>query len=107
MEPAEPKLNTSRIALWLILFAVIVAGGFAITKQKETKAITLGAILPLTGSGADQAEWIKRGFDLALDEVNGGRKVPIVIAYEDSTGDTQKALSAYTALRTRFGIPVV
>ena len=103
MEPAEPKLNTSRIALWLILFAVIVAGGFAITKQKETKAITLGAILPLTGSGADQAEWIKRGFELALEN----SKSNIKIVYEDSGGDTQKALSAYKKLREQFVIPAV
>lgn len=103
--PTQP--NLARSILWLVVLVLVVAGVVALTKQKDTKTITFGAILPMTGSGADQAEWIKRGFDLALDEVNKGRNTPVIVSYEDSGGDTQKAISAYNTLRTEFQIPVV
>ncbi len=103
----SPKSNIARGILWLVVIAVVLAGGYAVTKQKRSETITFGAILPLTGSGADQAEWIRRGFDLALDEINKDRKAPLTIAYEDSGGDTQKAISAYRKLRTELHIPVV
>jgi len=104
---AQPQSNIGRSILWLVVLALVIVGVFAMNRQKETRAITLGAILPITGSGADQAEWIKRGFDLALDEANKSSKNAIVVAYEDSNGDTTKALSAYKKLRAEFQIPVV
>ena len=108
MEQTEKsKPNGTRIALWFIVFAVIIVGVFAMNRQKETETITLGAILPLTGSGADQAEWIRRGFDLVLDEINKNAQTSLSIAYEDSSGDTQKAISAYKKLRAQFQIPIV
>ncbi len=99
--------NIGKSLLWLVVIVVVLLGGYAVTKQKRSETITFGAILPLTGSGADQAEWIRRGFDLALDEVNKDRKTPLTIAYEDSGGDTQKAISVYRKLRTEFSIPLV
>jgi ABC-type branched-subunit amino acid transport system substrate-binding protein len=63
--------------------------------------IKIGAILPLTGSGASYGVWMKGGTELAAEEINAaggvaGRKVEVI--FEDHAADASKAVSAMRRL---------
>jgi len=60
----------SRRALVIHLPAAAVAGSFAIRAFAADKTITIGINLPLTGADAHDAELIKDGALLAIDEAN-------------------------------------
>lgn len=76
--------------------------------QQGHSVIVVGAILPLSGSGADQGEWQKRGLDLAADEINRAQsRWQLQIIYEDSAGDTEKAVASYRYLQSRYRVPIV
>lgn len=75
----------------------------------DSNEIVVGAILPLSGNAAEQGDWVKKGMEVALDEVNktpNGKKLKII--FEDSKGaDQQTAVSAYQFLRQIHSIPAV
>jgi branched-chain amino acid transport system substrate-binding protein len=63
--------------------------------------IRIGAILPLTGSGASYGVWMKGGTEMAVEEINagggiGGRKLEVI--FEDHAADASKAVSAMRRL---------
>jgi branched-chain amino acid transport system substrate-binding protein len=63
--------------------------------------IKIGAILPLTGSGASFGVWMKGGVEMAVEEINaaggiGGRKLEAI--FEDHAADASKAVSAMRRL---------
>lgn len=65
--------------------------------KKEPGVIKIGVIIPLTGSSAKYGEDIKRGYDLAVEEINEkggitGRKIKLI--YEDDEGKPEKAVAA-------------
>jgi ABC-type branched-subunit amino acid transport system substrate-binding protein len=85
----------SRIALTA---ALLIAAGSASAQQPTLK---IGAILPLTGSGASYGVWMKGGTEMAVDEINasggiGGRKLEVI--YEDHAADASKAVNAMQRL---------
>lgn len=73
------------------------------------KEILLGSALPLTGGSSREGGLMKKGYDLAVKEINdaGGimvkefnRKIPVrLIAYDDKTDNTQ-SVSLYEKLAT-------
>ncbi len=68
----------------------------------ESNDITLAAILPLSGNAADQGEWARRGFDLALAELRSKNNLGMNLEYEDSKGgDPGAAVNAYKGLSAR------
>jgi ABC-type branched-subunit amino acid transport system substrate-binding protein len=63
--------------------------------------IKIGAILPLTGSGASYGVWMRGGAEIATEEINaaggiGGRKLEVI--YEDHAADASKAVNAMRRL---------
>src|SRR6266508_506691 len=63
--------------------------------------IKIGAILPLTGSGASYGVWMKGGTEIAAEEINAaggimGHKLQVV--YEDHAADASKAVNAMRRL---------
>jgi ABC-type branched-subunit amino acid transport system substrate-binding protein len=63
--------------------------------------IKIGAILPLTGSGASYGVWMKGGAEMAAEEINAaggiaGRKLEVI--YEDHAADASKAVNAMRRL---------
>lgn len=85
----------SKIAL---LVVVVLAITFVVfQKQKEADEIRIGVITPLSGDSAKYGEDIKRGYDLAVEEINSkgdikGKKLRLI--YEDSEGKPGKAVAA-------------
>ena len=63
--------------------------------------IKIGAILPLTGSGASYGVWMKGGAEIAAEEINAaggiaGHKLEVI--YEDHAADASKAVNAMRRL---------
>jgi len=63
--------------------------------------IKIGAILPLTGSGASYGVWMKGGAEMAAEEINAaggiaGHKLEVI--YEDHAADASKAVNAMRRL---------
>jgi branched-chain amino acid transport system substrate-binding protein len=73
----------------------------------QAEPVKTAALLPLTGSGAEQGEWIKRGFEMAQEDLKGKSKLPIEIIYEDTRGDPASAVSAYRNLVSQNKIKAV
>ena len=84
-----------------LLSLVTAALLFALVPDAHAQPIKVGAILPLTGSGASYGVWMKGGAEMAAEEINagggiGGRKLEII--YEDHAADASKAVNAMRRL---------
>jgi len=92
-----------RIVLsWLYTF-LLLAGMSAAPAPALAQGgpIKIGAILPLTGSGASYGVWMKGGAEMAAEEINAaggiaGRKLEVI--YEDHAADPSKAVNAMRRL---------
>jgi branched-chain amino acid transport system substrate-binding protein len=83
------------------LTAVLLSVLLAATAAAQQPAIKIGAILPLTGSGASYGVWMKGGTEMATEEINAaggiaGRKLEVI--YEDHAADASKAVNAMRRL---------
>lgn len=96
--------------LYILIALVIVAGIYFYVQrngQKDDESIKIGVIIPITGSGADQGEWVKRGLELAVDEINKDKRHKLDLIFEDSKGEPKEAVSIYKKLRAINKIPIV
>lgn len=83
-----------RLLISTLLLAFLFVTG---CERKEPKEIKIGVIAPLSGGSAKYGEDIKRGYDLAVEEINekgGVRGTKIKLIYEDSEGKSEKAVAA-------------
>jgi branched-chain amino acid transport system substrate-binding protein len=70
--------------------------------------VTLGAIAPLTGQGAEYGKWAQRGVDLALEEINKpGAAIRFKVVWEDSQLSPTTAVSAFLKLVDSDKVPLV
>jgi branched-chain amino acid transport system substrate-binding protein len=95
----------SRRALVIHLPAAAIAGSFAIRAFAADKTITIGINLPLTGADAHDAELIKDGAMLALDEANAnggvaGYKINVMVL-DDGTATAGQYDPAQAATNAR------
>lgn len=73
--------------------------------QTAPQEVQVGAILPLTGDGANYGKKLKMGIELALSAYKGSYAV--TVNYEDSKAQPQDAVTSYLSLRQRFNISAV
>jgi branched-chain amino acid transport system substrate-binding protein len=92
--------------VWIGIAVVVILAVVLIVTQirKGEKEIKIGVIIPLTGGSAKYGEDIKRGYDLAVEEINNkggikGRKIRLI--YEDDEGKPEKAVAAAQKLIQR------
>lgn len=86
-----------RLSVLFPLIALVVAA----PAGAQQAPIKIGAILPLTGSGASYGVWMKGGAEMATEEINaaggiGGRKLEVI--YEDHAADASKAVNGMRRL---------
>ena len=89
--------STAIVLTISLIFLLTLAG----CGEQKPESVTIGAVLPLTGSGAIWGQNAKKGIDLALDEINsaGGVKgTKIEVVYEDSETLPKSAVSAFRKL---------
>ena len=77
--------------------------------EDKSDEISIGVVLPLTGSLVTSVQPIKQGFDLALAEINtgwlGNTKLKFIV--EDSAGTPEGAVAAFNKLIQQDGVPVI
>ena len=79
-----------------LLAATAAAGALPVLRARAAEPITAGVSGPLTGPNAQYGAQWKRGFDLALDTINGGGGVkgrPIQYIFEDSQSDPRQSVA--------------
>ncbi|MFN8439431.1 MAG: ABC transporter substrate-binding protein [Caldilineaceae bacterium] len=96
----DRNFGNMKIALLLIAVAALLAACVApvapaAQSGATTDSIYIGVSGPLTGQNARYGEQWKKGFDLALDEINGagginGRKLEYI--FEDSQSDPKQSV---------------
>jgi len=70
--------------------------GAALAAGVSGEPVVVGVSGPLTGQDAQYGEQWKRGFDLALDEINGSGGIqgrPLAIDFQDSRSDPRQAVA--------------
>ena len=73
------KISEYKLVLISVAFLVILSGGCV---KKDGKEIKIGAILPLTGDLAFLGEEIRKGIDIAVEEVRQ-EGLSLKVFYED------------------------
>ena len=94
-------------AVLMILIGILVVSSFILMSScsKKEDVITIGAILPLTGDGAQYGEEDKNGFELALSEYEGSNQIKII--YEDDKGTSSGGVNAFNKLYSVDKVPVI
>lgn len=102
--------QTSKIR-WLIVFALLSTLTILQTcTKKEQDVVKIGAVLVMSGSGAEYGIDAQRGIDLAVDQLNakgGIRGKMIKVIYEDNQGEPSSSVSAMQKLISKDNIQVV
>src|SRR5688572_27596421 len=85
----------------LLALTVLAAVAGVASATAQSGPIKIGAILPLTGSGASYGVWMKGGAEIATEEINAaggiaGRKLEVI--FEDHAADASKAVNAMRRL---------
>ena len=65
-----------------------------LASAQDAKVIKLGLMVPITGNQAQYGEDMRKGADLALDQLNAAKAIPgatLTLQVEDSKGDPQEA----------------
>jgi len=98
------------IILSAVLVISIIVFAYYRRSTNDSSTVKIGALLPLTGSGANYGRSLKQGIDLAVNEVNStggvsGRRVEVI--YEDSQSDPKVGVSGFNKLVGVDNVPVV
>ena len=102
---------------FIVLIATLIIGFSAcdrvsqITQPSEdqTSEISIGVVLPVTGSLAVSGQFIKHGFELAQDEINEASAIPtrLNLIIEDGAGTPEDAVAAFNKLIDQDGVSVI
>ncbi|TET34912.1 MAG: hypothetical protein E3J72_12310 [Planctomycetota bacterium] len=107
-------MNSKGRLTWLIIggVAVIIIVIVLIINTLSTSktTITIGAISPFSGDGANYGKAARTAIDLALEEINAeggidGKK--LTVTYEDDKGNPKDALSAFKKLASIDKVPAI
>lgn len=94
-----------------VVLSIAVLGGCNSGANKgASDKIIIGAVYPLTGAVASTGQNIKKGIDLAVEDINAsggvlGKKIEIV--YGDTQGDPKIGMSEAERLMTQGNVPVM
>jgi len=102
--------SSAVLVLISILIASVMVFSFGCMKKEETKFISIGACLPLTGEVASYGIKAQRGIEIAIEEVNSsggihGKKVKVI--FEDDKNDPKTGVSIITKFSTIDKLPAV
>src|SRR3989344_1926578 len=94
-------MSTTKKLIWVIVLVAVLlliwwAGKGGQESSSSNEAIKVGVILPLTGDLGFLGEEIKKGMDLALEDLDPNH--PIEVIYEDDAFDPSKTAHAANKL---------
>lgn len=85
-----------------ILLVLLTAITFSACQSREDeKVVRIGAIFPMTGVASYAADFMKKGLDLAVQELNITSDYKYEVIYEDSRALAKDGLIAYNKLRAQ------
>jgi branched-chain amino acid transport system substrate-binding protein len=95
-----------KIIIWIVIIIVVVGLGWLVGNNKTSvpdnkETVKIGVITAMTGSGAAYGEEMKKGIDLAVQEINKSTETPLEVIYEDYQWDPKLALPVYNALKLK------
>lgn len=100
----------TKIILGIVAVVAVAAAIFFLNKPKHSvdgDTITIGAILPLTGSSASAADFAKQGIELAISQLNNNRPPAapeLRVEWADSKNAAKDGLAAFNHLYSARGI---
>ncbi len=108
----------NRRTLFILLGVIVVAAIIGVITWSrsrsngpvEGEAISIGAVLPLTGPASDIGKWQQKGLDLAVEQINAqrtGGAPKLRMIYQDSAGDPRTGVSAFSQIMAQRKPPVV
>lgn len=98
-----------RTFCWMFILVLVLSLGM-LGCTNRPKEIKVGAIMPLTGELATYGEPVRKGMELALEEINtsgGINGKPLKIIFEDDLGDPKTAVAAFNKLIDREKVPII
>ena len=102
------------VLLLVVAMAVVAIAGCSRPTPSGTggapTAVKIGALLALTGSGANYGKSLRNGIEIARDEINRSGGIngrPLEVVYEDSQGDAKTGLAGFDKLVNVDKVPVV
>jgi len=95
------KKLLSGLGIFIIFLLLILIGFSSCSKKEEGEVIKVGAILSLTGDASSYGDMMKKGMDIAVDEINAqgginGKRFGII--YEDSQFQPRIAMNSFIKL---------
>src|SRR3984957_10793734 len=93
--PNSLKLMSLARSLIFAISLVALGAATAFVEAAGGEPVTIGVSGPLTGQNAQYGAQWKRGFDLALDQVNakGVKGRPLQYVFEDSQADPRQSVA--------------
>ena len=102
---------------FIVLIATLIIGFSACDRvsqitqptEDQTSEISIGIVLPVTGSLAVSGQLMKHGFELAQDEINEASAIPtrLNLIIEDDAGTPEDAVAAFNKLIDQDGVSVI
>jgi branched-chain amino acid transport system substrate-binding protein len=98
---AKTKIWTWLVPLIVVIIILAIVIPLSMKKPAEEEVIKIGAILPLSGSGAYLGQQARDGIVIAQEEINGaggikGKQIKVI--FEDSKGDPKEAVTVFNDL---------
>ena len=95
------KKSLSMMLAGLMLVGTLAGcgGGSDSGEQSDANAFKIGGTSPLTGDAAIYGNAVKRGAEIAAEEINAKGGVQIELKFEDDENNTEKAVNAYNTLK--------
>jgi len=77
--------------------------------KRSDDVITVGCMAPFTGEGATYGRSVRRGVELAVDEINTNKRLnkPLKVIYEDDRMEPKEGLNAFHKLVDVDRVPVI
>lgn len=106
-------MKSNKLMLVVVLVLAAAAAAILLVKRSSSTSaaaeINVGWIGPLTGDAAPYGVAIKRGTDLAVQEINASGKLekPLRIIYEDDQAKPTSGIAAFEKLTKVNHVPIV
>lgn len=86
--------------MWVVGVVLIVAviAGMYVFNQSKTEGIKIGFISPMSGNAAGYGDYVRKAFQLGLDEWNSNHNLKLEVVYEDGKCAPADAVAAANKL---------
>lgn len=98
----QTQVRKMKIPIMITMLALIMLAACAPAQEAQEKKVKVGLIIPMTGGQSYAGEGTRKGFELAMQEINN-----LEVIYEDEQSDAKMAVNAFTKLTDINGVKIV